>query len=396
MHIYSLLKLLAMFRFHTDFRDVQTPCYYYDQDLLARTINAAKTAAGRYDYTVHYALKANSNYTILRQIFDAGLGADCVSGNELRRAVEMGVMPNKIALAGVGKTDFELELAIQEGIFAINVESLHELEVIGEITDRLGLPARISLRINPNVDAKTHKHITTGLKGNKFGMARADIQTAIGIIDRFDGLQLKGLHFHIGSQITDMQPFVELCAQVNDILRMMEALNIELDHLNLGGGLGVNYESPDAESIPDFEAFFASIYNNLQTSLPVHFELGRSIVAQCGALVTRVLFEKESMGHDFLIVDAGMTELMRPALYNAYHKVEKLTEQGRDARTYNVVGPVCESTDSFGTSVELEACKRGDILVIRTSGAYGESMASSYNLRELQTPVFSSELTVSC
>lgn len=385
-----------MFRFQTDFRNVQTPCYYYDQDLLARTIDAVKSAADRYEYTVHYALKANSNFTILDQIFDAGIGADCVSGNELSRALEMGVSPDKIALAGVGKTDFELELAIREGIFAINVESLHELEVIGELTESLQLPARISLRINPNVDAKTHKHITTGLKGNKFGMARSDIQTAIQIIERFDGLQLKGLHFHIGSQITDMKPFVELCAQVNEILRMMEALNIELDHLNLGGGLGVNYEAPDEQSIPDFEAFFASIYNNLKTSLPVHFELGRSIVAQCGALVTRVLFEKESMGHDFLIVDAGMTELMRPALYNAYHKVEKLSEQGTGLKTYNVVGPVCESTDSFGAAVELEECKRGDVLVIRTSGAYGESMANSYNLRELQAPVFSSELKVTC
>ncbi len=370
--------------------DRPTPFYYYDLEVLNGTLDRIESAAMCYDYHVHYAMKANSNDEILSTIFKRNFGADCVSGYEVEKALELGVDPGKVVLAGVGKADWEIELAIRAGIFSLNVESIHELEVIEEIARGLNRPVKVALRLNPNVNANTHKHITTGLKENKFGIAREDLGLALELLETFDYVTLSGLHFHIGSQIMELQPYIDLCQQVNEILSFLDANNVVLEHLNLGGGLGINYHNPDIELVPNFNLFFKTIHEHLATDLPVHFELGRSVVGQCGALVTRVLFEKQSSSKNFLIVDAGMTELMRPALYSASHKIESLTASGNEALVnYSVVGPVCESTDSFGDNIALPKSARGDVFVIRSAGAYGETMANNYNLRRLNAPLYS-------
>ncbi len=368
----------------------RTPFYYYDMALLNDTLDRLESAAKRYHYHVHYAMKANCNEDILKTIFKRPFGADCVSGNEVEKALSMGVAPNQIVLAGVGKSDWEIEQAIDAGIFCLNVESLHELQVIGLIAEKMGRPVKVALRLNPNVDANTHKHITTGLKENKFGIAHNDLGLALELLDTLDFVSLSGLHFHIGSQIMELQPYIDLCHQVNQILDFLASKQVTLEHLNLGGGLGINYHNPDIEPIPNFKLFFETIHKHLKSDLPVHFELGRSIVGQCGALVTRVLFEKQGASKNFLIVDAGMTELMRPALYSAAHKIERLNDEtSNEVMKYSVVGPVCESTDSFGDDIALPLSVRGDVLVIRSAGAYGESMANNYNLRRLNAAEYS-------
>jgi len=368
--------------------ELQTPYYHYDCDVLQHTIEALKNASSKYNYDIHYALKANAHPKILDQIFSAGLGADCVSGHEVQRALDMGVSPSKIVLAGVGKTDAEIKLALVNKIHSINVESVMELKVIEELAGKENLTAKIALRLNPNVDAQTHKHITTGVKGNKFGIDMDDLPNVFDVLRNAEHLKLEGLHFHIGSQIMELQPYIHLCKRANELCEMFLLEGFELQYLNLGGGLGVNYLNPDIEPIPNFDLFFKTIHTHLEVNLPVHFELGRSIVAQCGTLITRVLYEKTSSDLNYLILDAGMTELMRPALYGAHHRIDAYKQNDITQEVYSIAGPICESTDLFGESVNLPKTKRGDYLLIRSAGAYGECMANSYNLRKLNPSVF--------
>lgn len=372
------------------FRKLETPFYFYDLQLLQKTLNTAKNEANRYGYHVHYAVKANANNRILQQIAQAGLGADCVSGGEVQASLEAGFSSDKIVFAGVGKADWEINLGLENDIFCFNAESIPELEVINELAAQKGKTARVALRINPNVDAHTHHYITTGLNENKFGFNMEDISKVVELLQTLKNVKLIGIHFHIGSQITDMCPFQNLCVRVNEIQDFFESRHIVLDHINVGGGLGINYEHPNHIPIADFEAYFKVFHNHLQLRphQTLHFELGRAMVAACGSLITKVLYVKEGATKKFVIVDAGMTDLIRPALYQAYHHIENITSDA-PFETYDVVGPICESSDTFGTDRSLNDTKRGDFIALRSAGAYGEIMASRYNLRRLPGAYYS-------
>ncbi len=373
----------------------ETPFYYYDLDLLNATLDQVKDAADKRGFHVHYALKANFNERLLNTIQSKGFGADCVSGAEVQKSIDRGFAPEKITFAGVGKSDKEIITALKHGIFAFNVESIQEMEVINELAGQQNVIAKVSLRINPNVDAHTHHYITTGLDENKFGVPTSELENAAAVIRNATNVALIGLHFHVGSQITDMNVFKSLCVKVNEWKNWFEERGTQITVINVGGGLGVDYQNPDGNPIPDFEAYFDIFDKFLERSVQqeVHFELGRAIVAQCGSLVSRVLYTKSGLKKNFLILDAGMTELMRPALYQAYHKIEKVGfSRSHEVKNYDVVGPICESSDCFGKEVPLEECKRGDMIAIRTAGAYGEVMASNYNLREEIRYIFSDTL----
>lgn len=373
----------------------QTPFYYYDTELLASTLEAVTSQANRYGYHVHYALKANVEPHILKQIQQAGLGADCVSGYEVQCAIENGFPPEKIVFAGVGKSDHEILYAIDNQIFAFNCESLEELEVINSLAASRNRVVTIALRINPNVQPSTHKYISTGQSESKFGISYTEVDQALAKLDTLANLRITGLHFHIGSQIRNLDSFCELAVRVNEIAQWFEARGIELSHLNMGGGLGIDYTNPDAEPIPDFEGYFA-VFNKelkLREGQSVHFELGRSIVAQCGELITRVLYTKTTAGGaHFAITDAGMTELIRPALYQAHHAIENLTASSestpRPMQRYFIGGPICESSDIFARDIEFPLTRRGDIITLRSTGAYGSIMASNYNMRPIAPSYF--------
>jgi diaminopimelate decarboxylase len=379
------------------FEGRKTPFYYYDLNLLKKTLAALTKESSKYNFHVHYAMKANANREILALINKAGLGADCVSGNEVRRAVETGFTPDKIVFAGVGKSDEEIKYGLEKKIFCFNCESVQELEVINELAGKMNVRANIAIRINPNVNANTHKYITTGLEENKFGINPYEFTEVIEKIESLPNLWLHGLHFHIGSQITDLNTFKNLCMRVNEFHSYFVQKQFKLDHINVGGGLGINYKEPDKEAIPDFSGYFKLFDDFLEkrNRPAIHFELGRAIVAQCGSLISRVLFIKNGINTDFAILDAGMTELIRPALYQAYHKIENITKQPHDSKDcnahfrYDVVGPICESSDCFGKAVDLPETRRGDLIAIRSTGAYGEVMAGTYNLRDLVGAVYS-------
>lgn len=366
-----------------------TPFYLYDLGLLDRTLNSAAEAARRHDIQVHYALKANANAPILERVRQHGFGADCVSGNEVQCALDHGFAPGHVVFAGVGKSDAEIRRALAADIWCFNVESAPELAILDELAGAAGRRARVALRLNPNVDARTHHYITTGLEANKFGINLADLPQVLDLLPGLPNVELVGLHVHIGSQITDLQVYETLASRVNELQQWFEHRGLRLPHLNVGGGLGVDYHQPDAHLVPDFAAYFG-IFGRLLARRPgqrVHVELGRSLVAQCGTLVSRVLYVKESQQTSFAILDAGMTELIRPALYQSYHRIENLSSQGPE-RLYDVVGPICESSDTFGRQVALPETRRGDVVVLRTAGAYGEVMSSRYNLRDPAAAVY--------
>jgi diaminopimelate decarboxylase len=367
------------------FHQKETPFYYYNLSVLRNTLELLKQESEKYNYEVHYALKANTNSAILEMIRDFGLGADCVSGNEVQKALESGFASSSIVFAGVGKSDSEIKLALDNDIFCFNCESVQEMEVINELAAKKNKIARIALRINPNVNAKTHRYITTGLEENKFGINRWELDHVLDKLQKLAHVKLIGLHFHIGSQITDLSAFKSLCLRVNEIQQWFIQHHIIVDHINVGGGLGVDYHHPDKNPIPDFKSFF-SLFDELLELRPhqkVHFELGRAIVAQCGTLISRVLYIKNGINTNFAIVDAGMTELIRPALYQAFHLVQNLSSQNEETIRYDVVGPICESSDCFGKALMLPETKRGDLIAIRTAGAYGQVLSSQYNLRDL-------------
>lgn len=375
------------------FRALETPFYYYDIELLTQTINAIKTEIKGKPFHVHYALKANTNADILKEISKHGFGADCVSGNEIIKAIENGFEPQNIAFAGVGKTDREIEIALKEDIFSFNVESIPELYNINSIAKSRGKKAKIAIRINPNVDAHTHKYITTGLNENKFGMEEQNIPEVLAILPDLKFVELTGLHFHIGSQITELSSFKKLCHKINEFQKQFESMNLPLCHINVGGGLGINYEDPNNYLIPDFSNYFDlfSKYLELRENQTLHFELGRSIIGQCGSLIACVTYLKEGITKKFVILDAGMTELIRPALYQAFHYIENLSSE-KEPEMYDIVGPICESSDIFAKDFNLNKTKRGDIIAIRSAGAYGEVMASHYNCRSLPKSFFSNTI----
>lgn len=375
------------------FQDIRTPFYYYDTQLLRQTLQTIKEESGKHvNYHVHYAVKANANQKILQIIKQYGLGADCVSGGEIKAALEAGFPADSIVYAGVGKSDWEIELGLQNGIACFNVESIAELEVINSLAQKLGKTARVAFRINPNIGAHTHANITTGLAENKFGIAMQDMDKVIDEAMSMDNVDVIGLHFHIGSQILDMGDFKALCNRINELQGLLAKRNVFLKNINVGGGLGISYDNPDREPIPDFKDYFNTYASHLhlREDQHLHFELGRSVVAQCGTLITRLLYVKQGSYKQFAIVDAGMTDLIRPALYQALHKIQNISSD-EPKQTYDVVGPICESSDVFAKAIDLNTCHRGDLLAIRSAGAYGEIMASSYNCRPLPVGYISEE-----
>lgn len=377
------------------FAGIETPFYYYNLELLESTISTVLDEAAKYEnFHVHYAIKANFNPRILKTISDRGIGADCVSGGEVRAALDAGIPADNIVFAGVGKTDKEIALALDAGIFCFNIESTAEAHAIEELAAQRGMTAKVAIRVNPNVGAHTHSNITTGRAENKFGINYEQLDEVIDLIGTMQHLELIGLHFHIGSQILVMDDFIALCGRINELQELLkDTRGLVLPHINVGGGLGIRYDAPDKYPIPDFDLYFATYAKNLKLfpGQHVHFELGRSIVAQCGTLVTRATYIKHGTCKKFVIVDAGMNDLVRPALYDAYHRIENITSDGPD-EVYDVVGPVCESSDVFCKDRKIPETRRGDILAIRSAGAYGEAMAFGYNCREIPKAYFSTDL----
>lgn len=377
------------------FAGIETPFYYYNLELLESTISTVLDEAAKYEnFHVHYAIKANFNPRILKTISDRGIGADCVSGGEVRAALDAGIPADNIVFAGVGKTDKEIAQALDAGIFCFNIESTAEAHAIEELAAQRGMTAKVAIRVNPNVGAHTHSNITTGRAENKFGINYEQLDEVIDLIGTMQHLELIGLHFHIGSQILVMDDFIALCGRINELQELLkDTRGLVLPHINVGGGLGIRYDAPGKYPIPDFDLYFATYAKNLKLfpGQHVHFELGRSIVAQCGTLVTRATYIKHGTCKKFVIVDAGMNDLVRPALYDAYHRIENITSDGPD-EVYDVVGPVCESSDVFCKDRKIPETRRGDILAIRSAGAYGEAMAFGYNCREIPKAYFSTDL----
>lgn len=368
------------------FAQLETPFYYYDTRILEDTLSAVKQAmAPHADYHLHYAVKANANPMLLKIISSNGFGADCVSGGEIQACIAAGFPADKIVFAGVGKADWEIELGLDAGIFSFNVESIPELEVINEIAAKKGVVAKVAFRINPNVGAHTHANITTGLAENKFGIAMEDMEKVIGLAGNMKHVEFIGLHFHIGSQILEMDDFEALAHRINELQDRLEAQGIVMKNINVGGGLGIDYQNPTENPIPNFKAYFETYSKllRLRSGQQLHFELGRAIVGQCGVMVARTLYVKETAVKKFVIVDAGFTELIRPALYDAYHKIVNLSNAGEASEKYDVVGPICESSDVFGKDRLLARTKRGDLIGFLSAGAYGEVMSSQYNCRQL-------------
>ena len=391
LYIHSMIKGT----FPIDkFRELETPFYYYDAKVLRDTLDVIRKEAGKYEnYHVHYAVKANANPKVLSIIRESGLGADCVSGGEVRAAIKAGFPSNKIVYAGVGKTDKEINYSLDHDIFCFKVESVPELEVINELAEAKGKVAQVAFRINPNVGAHTHANITTGLAENKFGISMEDMDTVIEMSQRMKNVKFIGLHFHIGSQILEMDDFAALCNRVNELQVKLAKQHIICEHINVGGGLGIDYGHPNHLPIPNFADYFATYHKflKLQPGQQLHFELGRAVVGQCGSLISKVTYVKQGTNKQFAILDAGMTDLIRPALYQAYHRIENITSDEAE-ETYDVVGPICESSDVFLKAVDLNKAHRGDLFALRSAGAYGEIMASGYNCRELPKGYTSDEL----
>jgi diaminopimelate decarboxylase len=369
---------------------IPTPFYYYNIELLKETLDVVKAEAEKYRCQIHYAVKANANPRILSLIAESGLGADCVSGGEIQASLKAGFPADKIVFAGVGKADWEIETGLDRDILCFNVESTAELRVINSIAAAKGKTAPIAFRINPEIDAHTHAKITTGMKENKFGVNLGQLDQAIDELSQMSHVRLTGIHFHIGSQITDLSSFQSLAIRSNEIQDMLEARGIRVENLNFGGGLGVDYYHPNHLPVATFDNYFAVVHRllKLRAGQQVHFEPGRSIVAQCGSLISKVLYVKEGETKNFAILDAGFTDLIRPAMYDAYHRIENLSSD-EAVEVYDVVGPICESSDVFGKGVELNKVRRGDLLALRSAGAYGEVLASQYNCRKLPASYFS-------
>jgi diaminopimelate decarboxylase len=378
------------------FKDLETPFYYYDLGLLRQTLEACKSAADKYGFHVHYAMKANFNPKVLQAIKSYGFGADCVSGNEVATAIATGFDKNQVVFAGVGKSDKEINTALDADIFCFNVESIQELEIINDLAKAKNKTARVAIRINPNVDAHTHHFITTGLDENKFGINGWQLNDVVETLRKCPNLQFVGIHFHIGSQITDLEVYKSLCVRINEMQDWFGDHGFPVKVLNTGGGLGVDYHNPEDNPIANFEGYFKVFKDFLKVKpgQEVHFELGRALVAQSASLIARVLYVKNGQKKNFLVLDAGMTELIRPMLYQAYMKIENLSREAEfkaqnSKLKYDVVGPICESTDCFQKDVELPESFRGDLFAVRTAGAYGEVMSSGYNLRDKVQSVYS-------
>ena len=361
-------------------QEQQTPFYIYDFDAIKLNYNELKNAFKGRKSLISYAVKSNSNLSLIQTLAKEGSGADCVSIGEVKRALKAGISNYKIIFSGVGKSDNEIEEAIKLDILMINVESHAELLRIEQIAQSLGKKARISIRVNPNIDPKTHPYISTGLHENKFGV---DLDTAKRMYIKAknsDFLDPIGIHSHIGSQLTELQPIKEAAQIVANLAKNLIALDIELKFFDVGGGIGIKY---DNEKTIDPKDYAKAILEAMQgLDLTIICEPGRFIVGNAGIFVTKVLYEKNNGGKRFVIVDGAMNDLIRPSLYNAYHKIEVLGKNTNDDNeTCNVVGPVCESGDFFAKNIKLPQTEHNDLIAIHSAGAYGFTMSSNYNTR---------------
>ena len=356
----------------------QTPYYVYDFDHITTQYNELKGAFKARKSLVAYAVKANSNLSVIKHLASLGAGADCVSIGEVKRALKVGIAPYKIIFSGVGKIDSEIKEALELGILMINVESDAELQRVEAIAKELDVVARISIRVNPNIDPKTHPYISTGLHENKFGV---DIDTAKRMYiqcKNSENLDPQGIHCHIGSQLTELEPIKESVKIVADLVRNLKAIKIELSFMDIGGGLGIVY---DDEKLIDTNEYAQSVLETMfGLDITIICEPGRFLVGNCGTFVTKVLYEKVNGNKRFVIVDGAMNDLIRPSLYNAYHKIEVLNDN-KEFSDCNLVGPVCESGDFFAKNIDLPKTEHNDLIAIYSAGAYGFTMASNYNTR---------------
>ena len=375
-------------------KEIETPFYLYDINLLRQTLESVVYESNKYNYKVHYAIKANNDDYLLSIIKEYGIGIDCASGNEVRKAIEMGFDPKTVVYAGVGKKDKEIIYALEQEILAINCESIEELQVVNELAGKMGKKADVGLRVNPDIDPKTNHCIDTGQADSKFGIAYDEILENAELIKSLENINIIGIHIHIGSQIRELHVFENMCNKANAIVEKLESLGFSFRMVDVGGGLGINYDVPENEPIPNFASLFSIVHEYLNVKgKEIHFEFGRSIVGECGELITSVLYNKTTAtGRRLLIIDASMTELIRPMLYGSYHNIENITSQEEGFKKYTVVGTACESTDVFDENISLRKSKRGDLLTIKSAGAYGRSMASEYNMHELPKAVYSDQL----
>lgn len=360
-------------------REVGTPCYLYSHKTLEENYQAFDEAFTSVKHMICYAVKTNANLSILRTLANLGAGADIVSAGELYRAVTAGFKPEKIVFAGVGKTEDEIYYALKNDILMFNVESLPELELISAVAKKVGKRARISFRVNPDIDPKTHHHISTGLAQNKFGISINHAAEAYERASMDKSLEVVGVQVHIGSQITTVEPFVEAVEKVFKLLKTLKDLGIELKHIDLGGGLGISYYDEKPPTPQELAKALMPLIR--KTHYQYIFEPGRYIAGTAGILVTKILYLKESQAKKFVIVDAGMNDLSRPVLYDAYHEIKPVKESGKNEMIVDVVGPICESGDYFAKKRSMPLVAQGDLLAIFNAGAYGFSMASNYNAR---------------
>jgi len=367
-----------------------TPVYVYSAAALRARYRALDTAFGGYPHALHYALKANSTLAVARLMRDLGSGADANSIWEIELARKAGFRPADIVFTGVGKTAAELECAVPLGLKAINVESPGELDRIEAIAGRAGRVARVAIRVNPDIDANSHPHISTGLKTTKFGVAIDAVRDLLPAVASRRALKLVAVHVHVGSQITTLDPLRRAAAFLAALAADLERHGTRLEYLDLGGGLGISY---DGVAIPSADEYVAALVAEVQpTGLPIVIEPGRTIAGPAGALLARVIDVKpKDETSEFAVLDAGMTELLRPALYGAFHRIEGIRSRSRDMRRYDVVGPVCESSDVVGRDRTLPRLEIGDVVAILDTGAYGSAMASNYNRRPLPPEVLVDE-----
>ncbi len=373
---------------------IETPYYLYSENIINKNVDEYISELQNIDSLICYSVKANSNLSILSLFAKKGLGFDIVSGGELQRVMKAGGDMSKVVFSGVGKTDEEIEFALKQNIYCFNVESQGELNRIQTIASSLDVRANISLRVNPEIDAKTHPYITTGLSENKFGISQNDVLNSFKIISNFDSLNICGIDYHIGSQITDLEPFTDSAKKVLSIINELKKQNIFLSHVDLGGGLGISYNNESPVSRGDYVQSVVDIFKD--TNLKIIFEPGRSIIGDSGILVTKVIETKNNkLGKNFIIVDAGMNDLIRPPLYNAYHKISSVTKHSTTKDVFDVVGPVCETADFFGKDRHLSA-NIGDLIVIEDTGAYGFVLSSNYNSRPRVAEYLISKNNVAC
>lgn len=373
---------------------IQSPFYLYSENIIISNLGEYIDELKNVDSLVCYSVKANSNLSILSLLSKKGLGFDIVSGGELHRVIKAGGDTSKVVFSGVGKTDEEIEYALKNNIYCFNVESPGELNRIDSKATTLGLKANISLRVNPEIDAKTHPYITTGLSENKFGISQDDILRTFKMINDFKSLNICGIDYHIGSQIVNLEPFTDSAKKVLSLINELKKVNINLSHVDLGGGLGIKYKDEPLIKKRDYVRSVVEVFKN--SNLKIIFEPGRSVVGDAGILVTKVIEKKNNKnGKKFIIVDAGMNDLIRPPLYGAYHKISPVKKNNTSTDLFDIVGPVCETADFFGKDRHLVA-NIGDLVVVEDAGAYGFVLSSNYNSRPRVAEYLISNNNVSC